>query len=292
MSQASVMVENRFEDRLGLVSNCWKVQLDAGASLIELVDQAANEGFRFIELRQRCLGDYEDSKSRLPLARRLKELAEQFSEIAFDLAVELPVFSETIDPSLETIDIMLQSAKALSSHGHPAHLRIVDPGSKNVPCMRSADENAGSRFCMQDVVESLSNLKTRIPTGIVSVEHSFQPWTGFRTLLKVANSSGSNVQLCYDPCNLWLAGDGDKANEITASLPVDWLSMVHLKQRVGNSVSPRLEPGEVDLPRQLNLLNDARYTGPFLFETAPSEDVWKCLRDSRVYLASIVHELC
>ena len=157
--------------------------------------------------------------------------------------------------------------------------------------MRSAGENAGSRFCLQDVVDSLSNLKTRIPTGIVSVEHSFQPWTGFRTLLEVANSSGSNVRLCYDPCNLWLAGDGEEANEITASLPVDWLSMVHLKQRVGNLVSPRLEPGEVNLPRQLNLLNDAQYTGPFLFETTPSEEVWKCLRDSRLYLASIVHEL-
>lgn len=286
------MVENRFEDRLGLVSNCWKVQLDAGASLIELVDQAANEGFRFVELRQRCLGNCEDLESRLPLPHRLKELAERFSEITFNLAVELPVFSETIDTSLETVDTMLRSAKALSAHGHPAHLRIVDPDSKNVPCMRSADENTGSRFCLQDVVDSLSNLKTRIPTGIVSVEHSFQPWTGFRTLLEVANSSCSNVRLCYDPCNLWLAGDGEEANEITASLPVDWLSMVHLKQRVGNSVSPRLEPGEMNLARQLNLLNDARYTGPFLFETTPSADVWKCLRDSRVYLASIVRELC
>ncbi len=285
------MVENGFENRLGLVSNCWKVQLDAGVRLTELVEQAVNEGFRFVELRQGCLGDCEDSASRLPFPHMLKELAERFPEITFDLAVELPVFSESIETASAPLKTMLQSAKVLSAHGHPAHLRIVDLVSKTVPGTRPAADSAGSRFCLQDVVDSLSNLKTALPTGIVSVEHSFQPWTEFRTLFEVANSSGINVQLCYDPCNLWLAGDGKEADEITARLPVDWLSMVHLKQRVDSSVSTRFEPGKVDWPKQLNSLNDARYTGPFMFETTPSEDVWECLRDSRDYLASIVRDL-
>jgi len=286
------MVENGFENRLGLVSNCWKVQLDAGVRLTELVEQAANEGFRFVELRQGCLGDCEDSASRLPFPHMLKELAERFPEITFDLAVELPVFSESIETASATLETMLQSAKALSAHGHPAHIRIVDLVSKTVPGTRPDDDSAGSRFCLQDAVDSLSKLKTELPTGIVSVEHSFQPWTAFQTLFEVANSSGTNVQLCYDPCNLWLADDGDEADEITARLPVDWLSMVHLKQRVDSSVSCRLEQGKVNWPRQLSLLNNARYTGPFLFETTPSEDVWECLRDSRDYLASIVFEPC
>lgn len=286
------MVESGFENRLGLVSNCWKVQLDGGARLTELVEQAANEGFRFVELRQGCLGDCEDSASRLPFPQMLEALADRFPEITFDLAVELPVFSESIDVSSAAVDTMLQSANALSARSHPAHLRIVDLVSKTVPSTKPADDEAASRFSLQDVVDSLSNLKTELPTGIVSVEHSFQPWTGFRTLFEVANVSDINVQLCYDPCNLWLAGDAEAASEITASLPVDWLSMVHLKQRVGSSISTRLEQGEVNWPRQLNLLNDARYTGPFLFETTPSEDAWECLRDSRDYLTSIVRDLC
>ena len=285
------MVESGFENRLGLVSNCWKVQLDAGASLSELVKQATNEGFRFVELRQGCLGECEDSESRLPFPHILKNLAERFPEITFDLAVELPVFSEPIDVASAAVDTMLRSAKALSAHGHPAHLRIVDLVSKTVPSTRSANDDE-SRFRLQDVVDSLLNLKTEIPNGIVSVEHSFQPWAEFRTLFEVANSSNINVRLCYDPCNLWLAGDGNKADKITASVPVDWLSMLHLKQRVNSSVSPRLEPGKVDWSRQLNLLNDAQYAGPFLFEITPSADIWKCLRDSRDYLASIVRELC
>ena len=285
------MMKNGVEDRLGLVSNCWKVQLGEGASLSELVAQAADEGFRFVELRQGCLGECEDSDSRLPLADRLTELAERFPEITFDLAVELPIFSESIDASSAAVDTMLRSAKAISAHSHPAHLRIVDPVSKTVPSKRTADDEVGSTFRPQDVVDSLANLKAELSTGIISVEHSFQPWAGIRTLFEVANSSDINVRLCYDPCNLWLAGDGDEADEITASLPADWLSMVHLKQRVNNSVTSRLESGKVDWSRQLDLLNRAKYAGPFLFETTPCEDVWECLRDSRDYLASIVREL-
>lgn len=280
------------DSSLGLVSNCWKIQLDSGTCLAELVQQAVKEGFRFIELRQGCLGECEDSESKLPFADSLQKLARQFPEITFDLAVELPVFSKSIDANSSTVEAMLQGASALAENGHPAHLRIVDPVSKVVPGDSSAEEKISSALNLRDVVDSLSNLKAKLPCGIVSVEHSFQPWAGFRNLFEAANSTEVTIQLCYDPCNLWLTGDGDNADEITARLPVDWLSMVHLKQRVGSSVSTRLEQGEVNWPRQLKLLNDARYTGPFLFETTPSEDVWECLRDSRDYLASIVRDHC
>lgn len=288
------MEKTELDSSLGLVSNCWKIQLDAGTSLAELVQQAAKEGFRFIELRQGCLGECEDAETRLPNAAALKKLARNFQEITFDLAVELPVFSEATDVSSTTVEAMLLGARAISENDRPAHLRLVDLVSKDVPDRRSVATNAA--FCLEDVVESLLNLKAQLPTGIVSVEHSFQPWAGFRRVFESTSlgkeSSGNSVQVCYDPCNLWLADDGKNANEITAQIPVDRLSMVHLKQRVDGAISPRLEPGDVDWPGQLSLLNSAGYSGPFLFETAPSEDVWECLRDSRNYLASIIRELC
>lgn len=281
------------DSSLGLVSNCWKMQLDSGTSLAELVQQAAAEGSRFIELRQGCLGDCEDSKTRLPNAAALKKLAQNFPEITFDLAVELPVFSEATDVSSKTVEAMLLGARAISENDRPAHLRIVDLVSKEVPDRRAVATNAA--FCLEDVVESLLNLEAQLPTGIVSVEHSFQPWAGFRRVFESTNlgkeSSSNSVQVCYDPCNLWLTDDGKNANAITAQLPVDSLSMVHLKQRVDGAISQRLEPGDVDWPGQLSLLNSAGYSGPFLFETAPSEDVWECLRDSREYLATIIHGL-
>lgn len=286
------MDEGRIEDRLGLVSNCWKVQLDAGVSLSSLVEQAVAAGFRFVELRQGCLGECEDSETRLPRAASLKKLAQEFPEITFDLAVELPVFSEFINDSAETAGVMLAGVHALSENYRPAHLRIVDLVSKDVPARRSVAATSVAEFSLEDVVDSLLNLKTQLPAGILSVEHSFQAWVGFRQVFEAVRSRGDlstdAIKVCYDPCNFWLAGDGEEADEITERLPTEWLSMVHLKQRVGGSISTRLELGDVDWPRQLELLNGAGYAGPFLFETAPSGDVWQCLGDSRDYLASIV----
>jgi len=284
------------ENGIGLVSNCWKVQLDAGVPLASLIERASQEGFRFVELRQGCLGECEDSATRLPNAAALKKLAQNFPEITFDLAVELPVFSEFVDVSSKTVEAMLLGARAISENDRPGHLRIVDLVSRKVPAERSATDSLNVAFCLEDVVESLQNLKGQLPGGIVSVEHSFQPWSGFRGVFESTSSgsdaSNGSVQVCYDPCNLWITDDGENANEITARLPVEWLSMVHLKQRVDGAISPRMEPGDVDWPRQLSLLNSAGYSGPFLFETAPSEDVWECLRDSRDYLASIIRRLC
>jgi sugar phosphate isomerase/epimerase len=289
------MQRNEIENGLGLVSNCWKVQLDAGVSLASLVARASEEGFRFVELRQGCLGECEDSETRLPHADLLKRLAQDFSEITFDLAVELPVFSESIDIASKDVEDMLKGARDLSSKDRPAHLRIVDLVSKSVPNERSASDESKSGFCLEDVVESLRELSNELPFGIVSVEHSFQPWTGFRKLFEVArrqnDAPNPSPQLCYDPCNLWLTNNGQHANEITESLHVEWLSMVHLKQRVGGSISPRLEAGDVGWHWQLELLNRAGYEGPFLFETAPSGNVWQCLADSRQHLAEIVRGL-
>jgi hypothetical protein len=280
------------ENGLGLVSNCWKIQLDAGASLFNLVGRASEEGFRFVELRQGCLGDCEDSESRLPRVDSLNRLAQDFPEITFDLAVELPLFFEPTDVASSVVSIMLEGARALASVGRPPHLRIVDLVSKSVPNSRSASDEKKSEFRVEDVVESLRNLSNELPAGLVSVEHSFQPWSGFRKLFELTKSqsdaSGASPRICYDPCNLWLTNDGIHAHEITGSLPVEWLSMVHLKQRVAGAISVRLEPGDVDWPQQLALLKAASYAGPYLFETAPSEDVWQCLADSRQYLADIV----
>jgi sugar phosphate isomerase/epimerase len=286
------MQRNEIENGLGLVSNCWKIQLDAGVPLSRLVGRAVEEGFRFVELRQGCLGECEGSETRLPHAEALKTLAQNFPEVTFDLAIELPVFSEPTDVASPAVSAMLSGARVLASNDRPAHLRIVDLVSKSVPNEQSAFDDRTSSFRLKDVVESLRNLTSELPSGIVSVEHSFQPWTGFRKLFEVTKSRNDGPdalpQLCYDPCNLWLTDDAENANQITKSLPVEWLSMVHLKQRVAGSISTRMEPGDVDWPQQIQLLNHAGYEGPYLFETAPSNDVWQCLTDSRQYLAEIV----
>ncbi|MDA1165675.1 MAG: TIM barrel protein [Planctomycetota bacterium] len=291
------------EDRLGLVSNCWKVQLDAGESLTELTGQAADLGFRFVELRQGCLGEFEDAATRMPDPDALKLLTRTFPQVTFNLAVELPLLSSSINPASSDVDTLLQAARALAAEtgsetSRPAHLRIVDLVSREVPQSRLGNDSADRSFSLEDVITSLHALERRLAPGIVSVEHSLQAWSGIQRLFEIARpGSGQStsimesLRLCYDPCNLWLTGDGKSADLITESLPVDWLSMVHLKQLCGGTVSTRFEPGNVDWRKQFVALARSRYAGPFLFETAPTEDVWGCLADSRRYLAELVCEM-
>jgi sugar phosphate isomerase/epimerase len=272
------MIEKTDENSLGVVSNCWKFQLDAGEPLRDLVGRAVAEGFQFIELRQGCLGECEDTETRLPRVDVLASLAQQLPEITFDLAVELPIFSRSIDPASGNVRIMLEAAHALADDRRPAHLRIVDLVSKRVPAARSEELQPRPEFTFEDVSASLLNLQKELPSGVLSVEHSFQPWSGFRRLFEDTRLGGdsedatfTSPKLCYDPCNFWLSGDGDFLKEITDALATDWLSMVHLKQRVGGSISTR-----------------AKYAGPFLFETAPSANMWECLADSRQCLAELI----
>lgn len=292
------MIKHSIKDRLGLVSNCWKKQLEAGESLWDLIDRATVSGFSFVELRQGCLGEFEEKGSRLPRGELLEGLAREFPHVTFDLAVELPLFSEEIDPASCEIRVLLEAARALGDEPRPAHLRIVDLVSRCVPSSSLEDSQTSVDFTQQQVMESLLGLQDELPSGVLSLEHSFQPWIGFRHLFSsarsTADSGGSktpSLKLCYDPCNLWLSGDDDLLKEPGSLLNVDWLSMVHLKQRVDGNVSTRLEPGHVDWIQQLMVLDEAGYAGPLLFETAPSADVWECLTDSCKYLGELISML-
>lgn len=289
------MIRQSFKHRLGLVSNCWKIQLEAGESLRDLIDRAIACGLAFIELRQGCLGEFEDKSTRLPRVELLQELASDFPRVTFDLAVELPIFSEEIDPASAEVRVLIDAARALADGQRPAHLRIVDLVSRDVPSPRAADSQESVDFSQQHVMKSLQALQNELPSGVLSLEHSFQPWKGFSRLFSTAGSkAGSEAsparspKLCYDPCNLWLSGDGDLLKEPGSLLHVDWLSMVHLKQRVNGTVSTRFEPGEVDWEQQLTVLDQDGYAGPLLFEIAPSTDVWECLEESSRYLAELI----
>lgn len=289
------MIRQSFKHRLGLVSNCWKIQLEAGESLRDLIDGAIACGLDFIELRQGCLGEFEDKGTRLPRVELLHQLASDFPQVTFDLAVELPVFSEEIDPASAEVRVLIDAARALADEHRPAHLRIVDLVSKCVPSPRADDSHESADFSQQHVMRSLRALQDELPSGVLSLEHSFQPWKGFSRLFSAAGSKAESEappahspKLCYDPCNLWLSGDDDLLKEPRSLLHADWLSMVHLKQRVDGTVSTRFEPGEVDWGQQLMVLDQAGYAGPLLFEIASSTDIRDCLEESSRYLAELI----
>ena len=75
---------------LGIVSNCWRLQLAAGVPLESLVKKAAREGYRAIEFRQGCLGEFETATEFLAECHaRYAELPPQFPDVRFNIAARV-----------------------------------------------------------------------------------------------------------------------------------------------------------------------------------------------------------
>ncbi len=261
--------------QLGVVTNCWQHQISGSQPLEDLIARAIDDfGFQHFELRQGSLGAFEDS-NRVPQASLLRNLAHRFPQTHFDLAVELPVFSAPIDRDDDRLKQFVDAA------GFCAHLRVVD--------LMPLHQSSLSDDWLEMVAANLCGLASDLRDGVLSVEHSFQPWSLFWPAIeRVRQEAGSSVRLCFDPTNLWLTDDGAEAVQITSQVPIESLSMVHLKQRSGSTPLTRFDSGDVDWPPLLTSLLDRNYDGPFLFEIAPSESVWSELAASVDYLDKLL----
>ncbi|MCP3696456.1 MAG: hypothetical protein GY917_29950, partial [Planctomycetaceae bacterium] len=112
-------------NQLGIVTNCWKHELDQGAPLEQLLDQAVDYGLVAIELRQTALGTFESADSHLPDVQRLGELAHEYPGCCFDYAMSLSFLSGEITEAAECVRLGREAAAAVAGNGVP-HLRLVD----------------------------------------------------------------------------------------------------------------------------------------------------------------------
>ncbi|MBC8289523.1 MAG: sugar phosphate isomerase/epimerase [Planctomycetes bacterium] len=254
--------------RLGIVSNCWKNQLDGGATLASLVERGLEIGLRHFELRQGALGDCE-TEDRLPIPAQLASLADHFSLAAFDLAVEMPVVTGASPLDADFESRCIESAVALASEASPiAHLRIVDLAGPDV------GQGDARKRSLETLVRLDESLRKKNTQSMLSLEHSIQRWLPFRSLFDEVRAA-IDLKLCFDPCNLWLCDEAPPLTEIVSSLDPASISMLHVKQRDEASPGVRVDigPGAVPWPELLRQLDSAGYFGPILFETAPCEDV-------------------
>ena len=258
-------------DRFGIVSNCWRVQLDEGASIESLIERSLQLGLRHFELRQGALGDCE-TEDRSPISERLGRLASRFPEATFDLAVEMPVVTGAapIDVTFEARCRAAAVALASPAVEPKPHLRIVDLAGSLVATGSDRARSLDALSLLDEKLKGASEL------SILSLEHSIQPWPQFWELFDEARSA-FHLKLCFDPCNLWLDNDEPPVSEIVASIEPDQISMLHVKQRGEDppGVRPGLEPGVVPWPELIHQLETAGYVGPIFFETAPCADVFE-----------------
>ncbi len=268
---------------LGLVSNCWRVQLESGIPLETLIAEAARRGCRAVELRQTCLGSFESGSDHLPNAERLSTLPEEFPGVRFNVAICVPFLDPKMTPDDRVFAAGKWAAQAVCGE-NPPHLRLVDLTTDG---QRLAD------IPFDVVSQSIARLVESLAAidGVLSVENSRQPWQPFREIMagthKLLGLDSDRLRLCYDPCNLLFPGDDVDPTAVTASLSADELSMVHFKQRLGGRIQNVVCDGDIDWQRQLAALKQIGYVGPCLFEVESDEDLWELLHESIEYLGRL-----
>lgn len=259
---------------LGLVSNCWKIQLEAGDELSTLISQAEEIGLSVIELRQTCLGTYEDGPDFMPNATRLANLAKRFPGVQFNIALSLPCFGGELRADHPMMIAGRNAAVALAGSRTP-HLRLVDL------------QTSLEQFTFSTIDRAASGLANLMPAmkevgGILSIEHARQPWSWFCSVMTAARSrigqDAKRLQLCFDPCNLLLTEPVDQVSRIVDTVDLSTLSMIHLKQRLGGLIQPELAAGDLGWTELIGLLASRNYQGPILFEVAAHSNVWSHLK--------------
>lgn len=266
---------NRRRWPLGLVSNCWKTQLDAGAELDSLIAEAEQRGLSVIELRQTCVGIYEDEPTFIPNAARLSELSNRFPGVQFNIALSLPCLSGGLS-SDDPMFVAGRNAAVALAGPHEPHLRLVDLQTRSDQCTAESVDRSAS--CLVEQTHSLREIG-----GILSVEHAHQPWSWFCSVISAARQrlgkESSRLQICFDPCNLLLTESTDDVERIVETVEPQEISMIHLKQRRDGQIQPDVADGDLDWVSLMNVISQREYTGPILFEVAPHADVWSNLSD-------------
>lgn len=270
----------------GLVSNCWAWQLAHGESLVGLIEQAQSRGFTYIELRQHSLGEFEIDGLPQPLA--FQELGARFPNMEFDLAIALPFLGSAAQLDASPLFEASRSACIELSGTRRPHLRLVDLATTEDDS-RSLSPTQ-SACTIADMTESLFDVG-----GILSLEHSIQPWSFFRAAFDAARDELARrgidrnaLRICFDPCNLLLLkGEHLDAAEVTRSLSRDELSMIHFKQRIDGSLAPNVCDGQIDLRRVCSAIRERSLEVPRLFEIPGGAEIWDHVDLSCLYLSRL-----
>jgi sugar phosphate isomerase/epimerase len=265
----------------GIVSNCWKFQLQSGQLLTGLLSEAVERGFRHVELRQGFLGEFEtiagDAARSADARDLLDELTLRFPELQMNLAISIPCFGDALDDDDPGFREGLAAAIALS-RGRAPHLRIVDTQTRTVTLSPETRQRAARRLVQ--MTRSLIEVG-----GMLTVEHAYQAWSDFWSVFHAARQQlrdqALQLRCCFDPCNLLITEPVSSVAAIVDSVLPDTASMIHLKQRRDGQILPRLETGDLDWRHLMALLDRHGHRGPWFFEIAPDSDVWQNLEQAK-----------
>ena len=266
----------------GAISNSWRNQLD-DTDLGDLIAEAQTRGAHHVELRQTCLAAAESGEGDRwrPNLETLANIVVRFPNLTFDLAVALPCITTDIDPQGGLYQSQLEAAR-LVGRGQP-HLRTVDPGATDTPWETPADVADATARIVPLVREAARQ-------GVIfSMENSGQPLRSMALLVQEARAQltddeGQYLGLCPDPANqLRRHPDSHPLDEL-ASLPADYIKIVHFKQARDGVAIGSVDDGDLDCRAMLRILQGKAYDGPAVMEIPSAADVFDNLAASFAYL--------
>ena len=275
--------------RIGAITNTWQAQLST-TSLPQLVERARRRGAEHVELRQTCLGTFEQGAGEnwIPDSQGLGRLVRTFPMTTFNLAVAYPCLSSEDPAPSGMFQRALNTAVEMAGSSGP-HLRLVDPVRFDAPWEGPGDIPAGA-LGVKDLVQAAVGRGAKL-----SIENAGQPIRSMGILVDVVQESLSPGEaaclgLCVDPINSLRADPGsDPIAEIEA-LPLEYLFMVHFKQMVAGTMHPTMDDGDLDYPRLVNMLKEKGYRGNVVLEIPSAEEAFDNFVESIRYLEPLLLE--
>ena len=266
----------------GAITNSWRNQLE-DIDLGDLIEEAHARGARHVELRQTCLAGAESGEGDQwrPELETLADIVVRFPDLTFDLAVALPCITTDIDPQGGLYQSQLEAARLVG--GGTPHLRTVDPGASDTPW-----ESAG------DVAEPVARIVPLVREAarqgvIFSMENSGQPLRSMALLVREARArltddEGQYLGLCPDPANQLRRHPDSQPLDELASLPRDYIKIVHFKQARDGVAIGSVDDGDLDCHAMQRILEGKAYDGPAVMEIPSADDVFDNLAASFAYL--------
>jgi sugar phosphate isomerase/epimerase len=276
---------------LGVVSNGWADLLKA-STLEEQCRRAVEAGYRYVELRQRALGECEEAvpgdDRPWPVPGALAELPRAVPALRFNLAVEAPFLTRTVSADEPYIRRCVEAALAVG--GDDPVLRLVDLSP--APALLEHEEAIDELGCaVGELTGQLARQQVRL-----ALENSKQPVSALRAVIRRAAFTlperGPVPQICWDPANQ-AAQKLRKENpaETAQTLAIEELFEFHFKQVRDGEPLVDVREGDVDFRAILTALRARGYRGPALFEIPPGPDIWDRLGQSTGYITSLIHQV-
>ena len=257
----------------GVVTNCFKWYLDQGDRLVAICQRCEQMGLKYIELRQFSLDCDPRELTESELQRHFSIIRESCEDIEFDYAIDIPVLSGCLDSATADIKDAVVIAQTIAGND-PPHVRIVDTTTTAQKAIAHIDES----------VQSLVSLATELERqGVrLSVEHAKQNWSTFWEVFTGASDAcgGGVLGLCFDPANFSLAEETHLLADVESTLPVELISMFHVKQSDGPRITTSLGVGDIQWREQFQYLVERGYERALMFEMTTSPNIWEELESA------------